>query len=511
MTDWSAGYVTDIGYTYGYYAELNPQRLALPLLAAGIVPPKVEAACELGFGQGMSINIHAAASTSVWWGTDFNPAQAGFAQELAAASGASARLFDQAFAEFCNRPDLPEFDFIGLHGIWSWISDENRAVIVDFVRRKLKVGGVLYISYNTQPGWAAMVPMRELLIAHSDALAAKGQGIVNRIDAALDFAEKLLATQPAYAAANPQVPQRIAKMKEQNRHYLAHEYFNRDWHPMSVAKMAEWLAPAKLGYAASAHYLDHVDAINLSEQQQALLNGIPDAGFRQLVRDFCCNTQFRRDYWVKGVRQPTVLERLEGLRAQRLILTSPLQAVELKVTGSRGEATLNEAVYRPILDLLAGHKPLSLGQVEQQLAPRGITFAQILQAALILVGKGDVAVAQDEASASRARKPCDRLNQHLMHKSRASNDLAYLASPVTGGGVQVNRFQQLFLLARQQGRKTPEEWARFVWEHLQALGQRLTKEGKALESAEENLAELTAQAQTFAEKQLPILKALQIA
>jgi hypothetical protein len=41
-------------------------------------------------------------------------------------------------------------------------------------------------------------------------------------------------------------------------------------------------------------------------------------------------------------------------------------------------------------------------------------------------------------------------------------------------------------------------------------GQRILKEGKALETAEENLAELTAQADTFAEKQLAILKALGI-
>jgi SAM-dependent methyltransferase len=66
-------------------------------------------------------------------------------------------LFDESFAEFASR-DLPEFDYIGLHGIWSWISDENRAVIVDFIRRKLKVGGVLYISYNTLPGWAPLPP-----------------------------------------------------------------------------------------------------------------------------------------------------------------------------------------------------------------------------------------------------------------------------------------------------------------------------------------------------------------
>ena len=29
MTDWTAGYVADIGYTFGYYTELNPQRIKL--------------------------------------------------------------------------------------------------------------------------------------------------------------------------------------------------------------------------------------------------------------------------------------------------------------------------------------------------------------------------------------------------------------------------------------------------------------------------------------------------
>jgi len=35
MTDWTAGYVADIGYTYGYYQELNPLRARLALLNAG--------------------------------------------------------------------------------------------------------------------------------------------------------------------------------------------------------------------------------------------------------------------------------------------------------------------------------------------------------------------------------------------------------------------------------------------------------------------------------------------
>lgn len=58
--------------------------------------------------------------------------------------------------------------------------------------------------------------------------------------------------------------------------------------------------------------------------------------------------------------------------------------------------------------------------------------------------------------------------------------------------------------------KKHTEWAQQVWQILAAQGQTILKEGKVLESAEENLAELTSQVTTFAEKQLPILKALQV-
>ncbi len=141
MNHWNDGYVTDINYTLGYYNELNPSRLRLALLNNGLKCPEIKTACELGFGQGLTVNIHAAASTTCWYGTDFNPAHASFAQDLAQTSGAKAHLFEQSFAEFCQRDDLPDFDFIGLHGVWSWISDDNRATIADFIRRKLKAGG----------------------------------------------------------------------------------------------------------------------------------------------------------------------------------------------------------------------------------------------------------------------------------------------------------------------------------------------------------------------------------
>lgn len=510
MTDWTSGYVADIGYTFGYYRELSPLRVALAFLNSGLAYPKVGTACELGFGQGLSANLHAAASVTSWHGTDFNPSQASFAQELAEASGAAAQLYDEAFNDFAKRDDLPDFDFIGLHGIWSWISDDNRHVIVEFIRRKLKVGGVLYISYNTLPGWAAFAPMRHLMTEHAHIVGSKGRGILSKIDGALEFTEKLLATNPGYARANPQIGERLNSVKAQNRHYLAHEYFNRDWHPMHFATMAQWLEPAKLTFACSAHYPDYVDVINVSTEQQQFLDEIPDMMLRESTRDFMVNQQFRRDYWIKGGRRLDKLEQGEALRAHRVILTTHRSEVSLKVGGNLGEADMSAAIYNPILDVMADHKIRSIGEIEQALQGQDTSFAQLMQAVLILSGTGQLSSVQDAAVIAASRVQVKRINAYLCTKARGSPDINYLASPVTGGGVLLTRFQQLFILAIERGMNHPVEWAGFVGNLLASQMQKIIKEGKPFETDQENVVELIQQAEVFAAKQLPVLKALEV-
>lgn len=511
MTDWTSGYVADIDYTYGYYQELNPLRARLAFLNNGLVCPSEGVACELGFGQGLSTNLHAAASVTTWYGTDFNPSQAGFAQELAEASGSGASLHADSFDDFCSRTDLPDFDCISLHGIWSWISDENRQIIVDFIKRKLKVGGLLYISYNTLPGWAAFAPMRHLMTQHAEIIGSEGSGIVNRIDGAMDFAEKLLATNPQYSRANPLVADRLKQLSGQNRHYLAHEYFNRDWLPMHFASMANWLESAKVSYACSAHYLDDVESINLTPEQQEFLNNIPDKLMRESTRDFMTNQMFRRDYWVKGIRKLSKLEQIEELRSIRMILLTPRPDVTLTLKDGGKEVNLNAEVYNPILDLLADHKPISMAELEQKLMGNNLGLGKLVQAVMVLSDSGHLAAVQDENATKEAKAQTDAINLHLMQKARSSGEIAYLASPVTGGGISVSRFHQLFLLAYKSGKKKPSDLAEFGWTILADQGERLVKEGKALETREENIAKLTEQAEIFKQKRMPILEALQIA
>jgi len=508
MTDWTAGYVADIGYTYGYYAELNPLRARLCLLNVALVPPSTGVHCELGFGQGLSTNIHAAATGATWYGTDFNPAQAAFAQELAAASGADIHIYDQAFADFCRREDLPDFDSIGLHGIWSWVSDENRAVIADFIRRKLKVGGVVYVSYNTLPGWASFVPMRHLLVEHAEIIGAEGRGTAGRIERAMAFADRFMATNPAFARANPFIAERFNSLRASSASYLAHEYFNRDWEPMHFSRMAKWLEPAKVSFACSAQIIEHFDFANLTAEQQALMNEIPDQMFRQSVRDFMVNQQFRRDYWVKGARRLSGLEHQDALRQLRVVLVAPRELIPLTIQGGVGEMTLNEELYSSILDLLADHKARSFADIEKEL---GWPLTKFAQAIMLLCSTGRVSIAQDADKGAKAAAACHKLNRHIMQKSRTSTDLAYLASPVTGEGCQVTRLHQLFLLAMESGKTKVPDLARYAWDILQSQGQRLSKAGLELQDPDDNLAELEEIAKSFTDKSLKVLKALQIA
>ena len=127
------------------------------------------------------------------------------------------------------------------------------------------------------------------------------------------------------------------------------------------------------------------------------------------------------------------------------------------------------------------------------------------------MASGHVYPAPPRAAEAKVLTQVSHLNAHLKEKAKGGGDLSYLASPITGGGVPVSRFGQLFLLAQEAGLKTPPEWASYAWQILAEQRQRILKDGKPLETHAENLQELETQALEFEQKAMPILRALQVA
>src|SRR5690349_20735264 len=125
---WADGYVVDIDYTDGYYRELAPATLRFVSLLAGVQAADTAGDfdyCELGCGNGRSVVLHAAAEPGGrFFGIDFNPTHIHNARNLARDAGTgNATFLEKSFAELLAS-DLPEMDFITMHGVHSWVNAE---------------------------------------------------------------------------------------------------------------------------------------------------------------------------------------------------------------------------------------------------------------------------------------------------------------------------------------------------------------------------------------------------
>ncbi len=512
MQDWSDGYVTGIEYSFGYHRELNPSVLSFALLSQGYHAP-IESEplnyCELGCGQGLATNLLAAANPNIsFYANDFNPRHIVSAKRLAKESGIdNVHFYDEAFEEFAAENSLPRsFDIISLHGVFSWISAKNREHILNFVRKKLAPGGLLYVSYNSFPGWAPFLPIRHLLINRA---AAHPEPLERQINNALSMLNKIPDIAPDYIKQNPRCIELIDQIKTKRISYLAHEYFNEDWSAFHFEEVAKLLSSAKLEYAASAHLLDHVDVINLLPEQSAFIAREQDRLRREGLRDFFINQQFRRDIFVKGTEKHTLLSARDSWSNTRFVLSVRRQDVPSTIKSRLGEIVLQPSVYEPILD---GFKdgPILLSKVLEIPAVQELGWAKLQQAMILLVGANYLQPCLTEKDGNKRRKITSNVNKNIIIRSRYSGDICYLVSPLTGGGYPLSRVELLFLDAISSGEKSSRDWASYTWSILKQQGDKLFKADKALVTEEEILAELSDQADVFADRKLPVLEKLQI-
>lgn len=462
---WSAGYVADLPYTHGYYHELAPGFIRFGLLLAGLDHGGGDPTdqghyryCELGYGQGVSANLHAAANPrGRFWGTDFHPEHALFAQGLAQRTGLSAKWLACSFEQLLDE-DLPEFDLITLHGVWSWIDEPTREALLRFFQRRLKVGGVVYLSSNVMPGWSAERPLRDLMRLHTEAASAPGAGTATRIEAAVGFAGRLRQAGAAYFAHNPPAVQMLGDLQREDIHVVAHEYFNRAWQVGYFADLARSLEGAGLQFACSLHKSDLLGEVRQRARGCAL--EALDLSLRETAHDFILNRRFRRDVFVRGARRLSEAEREARLLELEFVLTRPAGNFGPTVGTPYGTVSLDGALLRPLLQALeTAAGPLSLQRLCADGGLQERPLASVLEPMVALVAQGLVfPVFGDDlahAGASRARA----INRVVAECTPHEDLIRYLASPVTGHAVEASWADRLMLIAWEQGARAAPELA----------------------------------------------------
>lgn len=513
MSDWTDGYVTDIDYTYGYYKEMSPALIRCALNAAGMEAPPIDrfTYCELGFGQGAGLNLLAAANPQGdFWGTDFNPAHSAGAAQFAQACGLdNLHVFDDSFEQFAAR-ELPMFDYITLHGVWSWVGSDNWRHIVAFIAKRLKVGGAVYISYNTLPGWTHALPMRGLLSQFVEYQTAPADSIGARIDGALKLLNALNEAPGSYFKQTPQLADRIKALQGQNRNYLAHEYLNRHWTPVFFSQMVTALEEAKLSFAAHANPLNCIDTLNHTKELQAILDGIPSPIFKEVVRDLGMNQGFRRDIFVRGPRKLSRQDHAAVLLDSTYALTTERGQCEMKIKTTAGEAVLQAATYEPMLDALMNGARSGRQMLDLPAFAGAGGSGRMLQALVVLVGAGYIAPCLPNELQAKAKHSVDRFNRHVVQRTLrgSEGEFNFLASPMIGSGVVQLRIGQLFVHAAAEGGEIDAERAKRLWGTLRASGHQLTRDGKVIEGEDASIAELLQLWGGWQKGQMPLLRQL---
>ncbi|MEA3089888.1 MAG: hypothetical protein QOJ04_1230 [Caballeronia sp.] len=474
---WTAGYNNSIAYTTGYYHEQSPTFLNACLAMQRVSPPSLEkfTYCELGFGQGLTSLILAATHPNGdFYACDFNPLHVLGASSIRdEARLPNLTLLENSFGDLAQgQVELPMFDYITMHGIISWISDETRAQIMRFLTRYLKPGGVVQVSYNAMVGCAQVLPLQRLLMLGT---AGAGEG-GDAWTKASGLAAKMVNLDALHFKRNPDSQGRVEGFDKQDTRYLVHEYLHEKWTPFYFTDIAREMAGAKLSFAGSARFA-HMSPVGwLGDAQRDMLETVADPIEAEELRDYFANRGFRSDIFVRG-KAPLSDLRLREQAEHIHVWGNPAVPYKTEVKLEHAMLTRGDAFHKPLFDRLHGAE-MTLAQVFDAPEFAGLSLDAILKLLRVSLAVGETFV---RYGAAQPRATADRLNAVLLTKAERGEALGALASPRMGGGAGISVLDELMLAALHEKADPVKALTRDIDELIARVSRSLVATGLRLQ------------------------------
>jgi SAM-dependent methyltransferase len=449
------GYATDIPYLRDFKPMLAPAWLDHVAVVAGVEPPPRKSGfawCELGCGQGVTANMLAATHPQgAFHAIDGMPVHIDHARRLAAAAAIPNITFHCVDFAAALDLELPSFDYIVAHGVYSWVNGTSQRALRRFFDRRLKPGGLVYVSYNAMPGWARDLPFQHLARALARGSSGDNTG---RFSAAIGIIRRLVAAEvPAL------VPSFIVNELEQRPEdyppaYLVHEFMPDAFHPLYVTEVRAAMRTIGLAPVGSATLIENLDPLVLRESAREMLGTIADRDLRELVHDFCLDQRFRCDVFARDNRGLSGDQRCSALTAGTFALARPAATIRYSAATPGGFHPYNDPTARSIVGALADG-PRRLGELAPASAARQDQATNIL----VLCAIGDVMPVEP------GRALVGPLNRAIFRRLDGAEEIHWLALPC-GTALEIDRGLMRRL---RDGEKIDEEafpgWYGFLTSH----------------------------------------------
>lgn len=196
------------------YQQTQPTHLAGIAALFGLSPPPPERArvLELGCASGGNIiPLAARFPAATFSGLDLSQRQVEDGKQRIATLGLTnidIRQGDIATFDFKGQ----QFDYIVCHGVYSWIPPEAQDAVFRIAAETLADNGVLYVSYNTYPGWHLRTIVRDICLYHAgeggtpEHRVARARWVLDKLANLSDEASPYGRLLRAEAALNAKLP-----------------------------------------------------------------------------------------------------------------------------------------------------------------------------------------------------------------------------------------------------------------------------------------------------------------
>lgn len=456
MSTTTGGYVTDTAYVAEFYGDHAPAHMNLIAASNGYRPRPLDGAftwCDYGCGNGITANVLAGCFPDAhFYGVDFLPAHTRMAELLSLRGGLNNTTFIQKSFTDLGADEIPPLDFAVMHGVLSWIDDPTRTAVLDDAARRLKPGGLLLTGTNAMPGWAAKLPMRNMVYS----LSRDGQNSLERAEIGLNWLKKLKKAQVKYFRDNPALAEAVEELERLDLRYMAHEYFNEHLRAFYFAELKAMMEARGLHFAGCARmFLNMVD-LAVPQDLQDEFRSVKTRAELEAKRDFIRNETFRRDIWVKGEPLKSEEEWLSVNQDQVFGTVDPFAKIDQTVAFGDVQLSYGSEPFGSMLKMVA-NQALSIRDMEASPALAGLSPWTRFEAARLLAAGGQVLSFPQGTRAVKvpkdARLSMPAVNRGIIREMGTSLPKVALAAPHAGTGVEVSNIDAILLLARcEKGR-----------------------------------------------------------
>lgn len=286
------------------YQQSHPDRLATIATLAGLRPVPVVSSrvLELGCAAGGNIIPMAVALPGASFvGIDLSSKQIDEGKRVVADLGLkNIELRRQDIKDISA--DTGTFDYIIVHGVFSWVPPEVQNKILEVCGTHLAPDGVVYLSYNTLPGWRTRAIVRDLMTYHSRQFLDP-RDKVSQAKALLEFVVRALEGQQTPYANMLRDELKLVQMVSD--WYLYHDHLEDQNHPLYFH---EFVARAS---AYGLRYLGEAEAHTMAPRsfspavQEVLQRISPDILRLEQYMDFLRNRMFRQTLLCHGSLNPS--------------------------------------------------------------------------------------------------------------------------------------------------------------------------------------------------------------